>query len=408
MHVQSQHIACLLASIPLAVAAVGAVRAADDPRTDLLSFAQGALPVQIIGGEAYKVRDDHALAMIDGDTRGFIFASRAPADARVEFVYRLPAATTFDRLAVPNVLETPSPAQTFVRDVEVLGSDAGPDGPFELLGSVTLATHAGKGEVTELTMSAPRAVRWVKLRLGGGIDVQREAMFYEFSEIIGNGEQAPVPLSDAFSGAWKGRGVKLTLAQDGAVVSGCYDANGELTGTVDGNVLRAKGISPDDGIESLFVLMVHDGAIAGVRSSNGAPFRRYDGEPAADAGTRCAEPAPPVLGCGAVIHALRFDYDSDALRPESAPVLDALADGLRSAGAARIAIEGHTSSEGSDAYNQSLSERRAAAVVAALVERGIAAPRLSAVGRGEAAPIASNDDEAGRSLNRRVEVRCEE
>jgi len=55
-----------------------------------------------------------------------------------------------------------------------------------------------------------------------------------------------------------------------------------------------------------------------------------------------------------------------------------------------------------------LSERRAAAVVAALVQRDVAAPRLSAVGRGEAAPIASNDDEAGRSLNRRVEVRCGE
>ena len=382
--------------------------AAAEP-TDLLSFAQGALPVAIVGGDAYKVQDRHAMAMIDGDSTGFTFASRAPTDARVEFVYRLPAPTTFDRLAVPNVLETPSPSQTFARDVEVWGSNAGPDGPFALLGSATLATHAAKGEVTELRMTGPRAVRWVKLVLTGGIEPQRALMFYEFSEIVGNGEQETVPLSDAFDGAWRGRGVKLKLSQDGAVVTGCYDGNGELEGTVDGNILRARGISPDDGIESLFLLMVHDGAITGVRSTNGAPFRPYRGDPAdGNAGTRCAEPKPPALGCGAVIHAIRFDYDSADIRAESAPVLAALAEGLQATGAVTITIEGHTSSEGSEAYNQALSERRAAAVTAALAGLGIPAERLEVAGRGESEPIASNADEAGRSLNRRVQVVCRE
>ena len=57
-------------------------------------------------------------------------------------------------------------------------------------------------------------------------------------------------------------------------------------------------------------------------------------------------------------------------------------------------------------YNLGLSQRRAAAVVTELVRRGIPAGRLSAVGAGEKQPIATNNDESGRSLNRRVEVHC--
>lgn len=73
---------------------------------------------------------------------------------------------------------------------------------------------------------------------------------------------------------------------------------------------------------------------------------------------------------------------------------------------ANITIIGHSSSEGADDYNRDLSQRRAASVVAALASRGLEAGRMSADGRGEDEPIASNDDEAGRSLNRRVEVMC--
>ncbi len=70
-------------------------------------------------------------------------------------------------------------------------------------------------------------------------------------------------------------------------------------------------------------------------------------------------------------------------------------------------IEGHTSSEGTDEYNQRLSERRAQAVVAELVKRGIPRERPSAAGIGERRPIASNDNESGRAMNRRVEVKCQ-
>lgn len=69
-----------------------------------------------------------------------------------------------------------------------------------------------------------------------------------------------------------------------------------------------------------------------------------------------------------------------------------------------VTIEGHTDSVGSEDYNQGLSQRRANSVQQFLVSQGIAANRLTAIGKGESFPVASNDDNAGRQMNRRVEV----
>ena len=100
-----------------------------------------------------------------------------------------------------------------------------------------------------------------------------------------------------------------------------------------------------------------------------------------------------------------FDLDSDRLRPESTRVLTDLADALTRAPQMRVTVEGHTDSQGEEAYNQALSERRAAAVVAWLVAHGIDAGRLSAAGKGESEPAASNDTSEGQAENRRVVVK---
>jgi outer membrane protein OmpA-like peptidoglycan-associated protein len=69
-----------------------------------------------------------------------------------------------------------------------------------------------------------------------------------------------------------------------------------------------------------------------------------------------------------------------------------------------IEVAGHTDSTGTDAYNQQLSERRAQSVVAYLGTRNVRADRMIAIGAGETHPVATNDTEAGRQLNRRVEL----
>jgi len=378
------------------------------PRPDLLTLAHGAVPLSVGGAGAEKGADiTHAIRFIDGDPRGSTMVNQADDQTDTEVVYALPALTTFDRLAVPEVLETPSPSQTFTRLVEVYGSADGPDGPWTLLASGTLETHSARGQVTELEMAAELPVSWVRLRLVGGIEMLRDQMFLEFGEIIGNGTQESPELVDGFTGTWWDRGVRLSLVQDGAVVSGCYDQGSPITGTVAGNLLKATGIGSSDGVVSHFILGVTaDGEIRGVRSTNGAPFALYTGAVAEDRMLECSEPAEPKLGCGSVIQGISFDFDSAVIRPESAGLMEKLAEGLAAEESTRISIEGHTSSEGDEAYNQGLSERRAQAVADDLANRGIDPGRLVGVGHGESRPVASNDDENGRAMNRRVEVVC--
>jgi outer membrane protein OmpA-like peptidoglycan-associated protein len=399
----------LQASCVALSACLPAARAEEAPRVDLLSFAQGVVPVGIAGGaDELGCGMNEALQLIDGDRRGFVLTPKpGGADTEIVFVYELPALTTFEAFAVPDVLETPSPSQTFFRTIGIAGSDASRSGPFRDLAGVTLATHPKKGETTVFPADTAMPVRWVRVTLGGGINIEREKTFFEFSELIGYGVQVQVPLSHAFSGRWKGRGVKLELKQDGVRVSGCYDGEGDLDGTVSGNLLHATGKTRQSGILSTFVLSVgNNDEIIGVRSTNGAPFHLYRGDAAPDLRTECSERPVAPVGCGSVIHGIRFDFDSATIRPESDEHLDSLYDGLRSAAAATVTVIGHTSSEGSDAYNDELSRRRAEAVAAALVARGIEAGSVSAQGRGENHPIADNASEAGRSLNRRVEIEC--
>jgi outer membrane protein OmpA-like peptidoglycan-associated protein len=99
-----------------------------------------------------------------------------------------------------------------------------------------------------------------------------------------------------------------------------------------------------------------------------------------------------------------FDSDQDRPRPEAAPVLDGLAARLkRQAPTPHVAVLGHTDAVGSDAYNLDLSRRRARSVVRALEARGVDPATLEAVAVGKRQPVASDETEAGRARNRRVE-----
>lgn len=100
-----------------------------------------------------------------------------------------------------------------------------------------------------------------------------------------------------------------------------------------------------------------------------------------------------------------FDTDADVLRPESTPALEMITSALTEHPDLRVQIEGHTDSQGDDAHNQTLSERRAAAVVAYIVAQGIAPARLVAVGKGELVPAGDNATAEGRQQNRRVVIR---
>jgi OOP family OmpA-OmpF porin len=124
-----------------------------------------------------------------------------------------------------------------------------------------------------------------------------------------------------------------------------------------------------------------------------------------------AAPAPapaPVDDCGRIVlRGVNFAFDRAEIDSSSAVVLDVAAEALNGCPNIAVRVEGHTDWIGTDAYNQGLSERRANAVRDYLISRGVSASRLSAAGFGESQPIASNETDEGRALNRRVELKPE-
>lgn len=155
---------------------------------------------------------------------------------------------------------------------------------------------------------------------------------------------------------------------------------------------------------------------AGPASLNGCPDRDGDGVP--DKDDKCPTLAGPASnsGCPEVkeevkkrideaAKAIYFVTNGDKLEKRSMPAMNTILKELQADGDLKVDIEGHTDSQGSDEYNQSLSERRAAAVVNWLTENGIDSSRLKSAGYGESQPVADNGTAKGRQLNRRTEMK---
>jgi OmpA-OmpF porin, OOP family len=142
-----------------------------------------------------------------------------------------------------------------------------------------------------------------------------------------------------------------------------------------------------------------------------APAPAPAAAPAAPAPAPAAKPAPAPAPAAAptsekVTFAADafFDFDKSALKPEGKAKLDDLVSKLAGVNLEVIVAVGHTDSVGTDKYNDKLSMRRAQAVKAYLVSKGIEANRIYTEGKGERQPIADNRTSAGRAKNRRTEI----
>ena len=115
-------------------------------------------------------------------------------------------------------------------------------------------------------------------------------------------------------------------------------------------------------------------------------------------------PAPAVASKVTFSADAFFDFDKSVLKPEGKAKLDDLASKVKGINLEVVIAVGHTDSVGSDAYNQKLSVRRAEAVKAYLVSKGIEKNRVYTEGKGEKQPIADNKTKEGRAKNRLVEI----
>lgn len=131
--------------------------------------------------------------------------------------------------------------------------------------------------------------------------------------------------------------------------------------------------------------------------------------PAADA--NAAQPLTSAASCEAELAAvvsrerIRFKTGSADLDESSAPVLVSVLSIAKRCQTGAIEVAGHTDNQGNEQSNMTLSTARAQAVTRHLAANGIDAARLSAVGFGDTRPVASNDTDAGRAQNRRIEFR---
>jgi len=118
-----------------------------------------------------------------------------------------------------------------------------------------------------------------------------------------------------------------------------------------------------------------------------------------------ARPAPASVRQAVVIQAdALFDFDKSVLRPDGRKSIDDAMAKMSGVDLEMVIATGHTDSVGTDAYNQRLSERRAAAVKDYLVSKGVASSKITTIGKGESQPVATNKTAEGRQKNRRVDI----
>ncbi len=158
----------------------------------------------------------------------------------------------------------------------------------------------------------------------------------------------------------------------------------------------------------------------GYEDTDGCPDLDNDGDGVADLEDICPNEAGPAggdrPGCPKkpslaivtdkeikILQQIHFEYNKSNIRPESFPVVDAVAEIMKQNPKIKIEVQGHTDNRGNKRYNQDLSEKRAGAVMQALVARGIERERLRSQGYGMDRPLVPNDTDQNRALNRRVQ-----
>jgi OOP family OmpA-OmpF porin len=384
----------------------GAVRA-QPAEINLLAFSNGAL-IESVSSNYGGGWD--ALWLLDEDSN-VGWASQKDAKPPFEFVVSLPERSELRRFEF-DTAHTESPERA-ARDVDILVSDTSATTGYTKLASFQL--RPGE-DGQQFAPASPGVGRWVKLVVRSS---QGSPEYAEIMEVRGFGVQltnTPVPdVSGTYDSPQFGR---FHLRAEGANLTGCYEHKGGLiNGGLDGHLMRLTWREDTGSFGPAVMVLFRDGKgfrglwhVDGQSGWNDWDLRKTSN----DVGScphwnpRGANANPVTTGLAAEgrvrLYGINFDTGSDRVRPDAKPALDQILAALKANPAWTITIEGHTDATGTPDGNRDLSNRRAAAVKAALVAASIPPDHIATVGFGQDKPVADNQTALGRAQNRRVEL----
>lgn len=397
-----------------------------------LAFGAGTIVVANTSQSAGS--DDSARKL--NDESGFGWKSAEGQIENQSVTLEMPARTTF-KTFVFDTKQPTTPDGRAAKDVIIEISDVSATDGFQTILEATLKDDPNpnyrNGFDNQLFSVqkevAGRFIRYTaKNNYGSRVTIHT-------AELYGYGEQEPRSPVGNISGTYKVPGIigdGVHLKQEGNSIIGCYQENeGTLEGTIDGRVLTLVATEKEARAKSgktsfVAVNVVENGKKLMYASWNwsATPKKKsYDrlliGDKISDKIGNCPH-LPNLDGAAdvvkdklekdleetgkAILYGINFDFNSDVIRAESKPTLEKVTAILKSKTDWEMQVAGHTDNIGGEAFNQTLSDKRAASVVKYLTNAGVDGARLKSTGYGLSKPLAPNDSEAERAQNRRVEL----
>ena len=402
----------LLCAILLQLTRLSAQSGGGSAESNQLSWGAGALVVQ--APPSYSDSGNWSPESLLDELPSTGWATKSGDLTPKVFVFEMADKSTITSLAF-DTAQVEKPARG-AKDVKVEISDS-EDGGFTVIATSSLAQVK---DHQKFALKAPATGRYLRLTV---LNNWGDAQYMEIMNVYAYGKSLGKRTLPDNSGMFSSSYGNFHMQQTGSAVNGCYEhSNGLIeNGGFEGRVLRfnwteGEVAGPRHGGPAMLIFSDDGQSFTGYwwnEADKGAPSGDWRGKRVAKDVGSCPHWKPG--GANGVVEQLKsegrarlygilFDSDSDHLKAESKPTLDALIAAARTQPTWSFGIEGYTDNVGGDAHNQTLSEKRALSVKAYLVAAGVDASRLTTQGFGASHPVSSNDTELGRSQNRRVEV----